>query len=90
MLLPENFIVYQIPRKYLAEEQNDKDKQLNCKCSSKLFPQKLSVESTPFVVGVNVKTVKVSEELHKALLMRGKKGESFNTIIENLLKEVMK
>jgi len=41
-------------------------------------------------VGVNVKTVKVSEEVHKALLMRGKKGESFNTIIENLLKEVMK
>ena len=37
-----------------------------------------------------MKTIKVTDEVHKALSERGKKGESFNNIIERLLKEVEK
>jgi predicted HicB family RNase H-like nuclease len=37
---------------------------------------------------MKMKTVKVSEKVHRQLSLRGKKGMSFNQIIEQLLEEV--
>jgi len=40
-----------------------------------------------WVYVLKMKTIKVSEKVHEKLRERGKKGESFNSIIDKLLKE---